>query len=245
MFKSFISADRLQRAAILLRDQEKQEQTSSLYELRNAFSPDALENSRIRTWNKVRTGLDAASLSVAPDRTQTSRRRRKRLLAALMIIMLLLGMTLAVSAGAREIFLGMFRIIRATQIDYEFDKDTIDPMSELPHLNANDYFKEFELKRQTDFPEYINEYYVNSFTNDVIIYTCTTTSSSTEFGVVGNTETRESVIVHGYDADLYHSTESVPENTLIWVDAQRNIAIMVSTTLGLEELYDIAELCYK
>ena len=48
MFKRGIPADRLHKAADLLREQEIYEQTSSLDELKLALPQDVLESSRIR-----------------------------------------------------------------------------------------------------------------------------------------------------------------------------------------------------
>ncbi len=245
MFKSFISADRLQRAAILLRDQEKQEQTSSLYELRNAFSPDALENSRIRTWNKVRAGLDAASLSAGPGRTRTVHSRGKRLLAALAAMILLFGMTLAVSAGAREKALDLYRTIRGNQTRYVFHGKDNGSTQYIPCLEADKYFEGFEQKVLVDLPKNRDEYYKNDITNDEIMYSCAAIDTPFGIGVRENAQTRESTSIHGYDADLYRANENVSTNTLVWVDTQQGLIFMISTTLSIEELFDIAELIYQ
>ena len=245
MFKRGIPADRLHKAADLLREQEIYEQTSSLDELRLALPQDVLESSRIRAWNGIRADLKDPSGSRRSNMDYGGIVFTKRLAAFLAVIILILGTTLTVNAGIREKVLDLFRTIRTNQIDYNFEDSIETTVTKLPQLNADKHYDGFVAEEIFDAGEFRNEYYLNQLTGDSIVFTCTATNSLAEFGVGGNIETRETVDVHGFEGDLYHTTENVPENTLIWVDTEHNIAFMISTTLSVEDIYDMVDLIYR
>jgi|GEM_PF-4163501 len=169
----------------------------------------------------------------------------RRLAAAAAVVVLILGTTLTVNAGIREKVLELFRTIRTNQIDYNFEDSIEATVTKLPQLNADKHYDGFEAEEIYDVGEYRDEFYINEITGDSIFYTCATINSFAEFGVGGNIETRETVDVHGFEGDLYHTTENVPENTLIWVDTEQNIAFMISTTLSVEDVYDMVDLIYR
>ncbi|MBQ6013995.1 MAG: hypothetical protein IJL27_08130 [Firmicutes bacterium] len=245
MFKRGIPADRLHKAADLLREQEICEQASSLDELRLALPQDVLESSRIRAWNKLRAELDAVSPSPAQAGAGTRRSLRKRLLTAAAVMVLVFGMTRVVSAEARQRVIDLYKVVLENRIVYRFVKKSGGPAGPLLHLNAEEYFEGFESKLVVDLPKTRDEYYKNDATGDTIMYSCAAVTSASGFGVRGNIRSRESVTVHGFDADLYHSNGKVTENTLIWVDTDRELAFMISTTLSVEDIYDMVELIYR
>jgi|GEM_PF-5166074 len=245
MFKRGIPADRLHKAADLLREQEIREQASSLDELRLALPQDVLESSRIRAWNGIRAELEGRH--TASSKTVKSRAKAilKRMLAAAAVMVLVLGMTMVVSAEARQRVIDLYKVVLENRIVFRFVKKGGGPAGPLLHLNAEEYFEGFKLKLVVDFPKTRDEYYKNDATGDTIMYSCAAVTSASGFGVRGNIRSRESVTVHGFDADLYHSNEKVTENTLIWVDTDRELAFMISTTLSVEDIFDMVDLIYR
>ena len=245
MFKRGIPADRLHKAADLLREQEICEQASSLDELRLALPQDVLESSRIRAWNGIRAELEGRHTASSKAVKPRAKAILKRMLAAAAVMVLVLGMTMVVSAEARQRVIDLYKVVLENRIVYRFVKKGGGPAGPLLHLNAEEYFEGFELKLVVDLPKTRDEYYKNDTTGDTIMYSCAAVTSASGFGVRGNIRSRESVTVHGFDADLYHSNEKVTENTLIWVDTDRELAFMISTTLSIEDLYDMVDLIYR
>lgn len=246
MFKRGISADRLKKAADQLGLMEKQSRASSLKDLQSAFTGDVLENSRIRSWNRIQAELDAASLTKRSTIVYPHRRFRKRLLVAVAVLVLLLGMTLAVSAGAREMVVDFVRQIRGDDVEYAFygDSDSdIDP-SALPSLKVAQYYPEFALIAETAFPDYRREYYTKKGSDEAIEYICTRTDSYSTLGFSGDIEKRKDILIHGYDADLYEASGVSKQSNLIWIDSDLGLVFVINSTLSEEEILDLAESLY-
>lgn len=245
MFKRRIPADRLHKAADLLREQEICEQASSMDELRLALPQDVLESSRIRAWNGIRAELEGRHTASSKAIKARTKAILKRMLTAAAVMVLVLGMTMVVSADVRRMISDFINYSDNYQVEYllEGANETVPVV--MPHLNADKYYDGFELKKATEHSGYIDEYYINDSTGDVISFTCSILDGGTVMGVLGNPETRESVLIHGFSGDLYHATETVRENTLVWIDNERNMVFMIDSTLSISDLYDMVDLIYQ